>query len=292
VSSYKELIKNGQTKKSRYVNLYNTDFNIQKKAEIDATINKQNNPIYMEGLFKPIETQRWLNWLRPSINLEINPNKNKDELKEAFQKLLSLFEENDKLSNMNHISAPNYLLDYFNIEEFKNESLIVEIKSSRNAAEKLFWYDVKYIFSAETNFMFSKLQEVYELAFPKNNNFDEYIKISNAFDTVDNNSYLQKLSTKANKAIKEAQKYIYGDYLKLLYPPISIKKHFFAIQDILELQMQIHDTGYKNITEFNISEYEKINDELIQSSFINCIDILKYLLRTPLDIIDEIQMNK
>lgn len=285
--SFRDLIQNGETQKSRYVNLYNTDLNRQKKAEMDAAVYKQNNPIYMEGLFKPVESQRWLNWLRPSINLEINPNKNKDELKESFQKLLTLFDENENLSNVNHISAPNYLIDYFDIEQFKDESLIVDIKSPRNPAEKLFWYDVKYIFSAQTDFFFSKLQEVYELAFPENNDYNEYIDIYNTSDEIDEITYDLKLSKKANQSIKEARKYIYGDYLKLLYPKISIEKHFFAIKDILEIQMQTNDTGYKNITELSDSEYEKLNNDLLHLSFDERMTIVKSILRTPLDIIDE-----
>jgi len=286
--SFEEFIKSGQTRKSRYINLYNTDINIQKIADIDAYRNKQNNPINMEELFKPVESKRWLNWLRPSINLEINPNKNKEELKEAFQKLLTLFDENESLSKVNHISAPNYLIDYFDIESFKDESLSTDIKSPRNSAEKLFWYDVKYIFTAQTDFFFSKLQEVYELAFPDNNDFGEYIDIHNTSDDVDKNSYKLKFTKKANMSVKEAQQYIYGGYLKLLYPKVSIEKHFFAIKDILEVQMQTNNTGYKNIIELSDSEYEKLNNDLLHRSFDERMKIVKYILRTPLDIIDEI----
>ena len=71
--SFKKVIQENETAKSHYVNLYNTDFYITKYADIDAYKNKQQNAIPLESLTKPINTQRWLGWLRPSINLEINP---------------------------------------------------------------------------------------------------------------------------------------------------------------------------------------------------------------------------
>ena len=288
--SFKDTIKKGETKKSQYVNLYNININNKNETDIDAYRHKQKNEITLEGLFKPIETQRWLGWLRPSINIEIFPNKNKDELKQAFQKMLTLFDTNEILTKMNYISAPNYLLDHYNIDEFQNESLLLDIKSPRDAAMKLFWFDAKYIFSYETDFSFSKLREIFDNVFESDkNDFDDYIDISNRYNDNENNHYNLIFSSKAKKAISEATNYIYGNYLKLIYPEVSIREHFFAVKDILDCKYLFFKHQNKSILEVSATEYQEYYKSLLNQDIETRTKIIQHIFRSPFDIIDEIK---
>lgn len=288
--AFKDFRKEGETKKSVYVNLYNVDINNNNEVETDAYRHKQKNAIPLEGLFKPIETQRWLGWLRPSINIELFPNKNKDELKQALQKMLTLFDTNETLTKMNHISAPNYLLDYFNIDKFQNESLLLDIKSPRDAAMKLFWFDAKYIFNYETDFSFAKLREIFDLVFRLDkHDFDQYIDISNKHNNIKDNNYEHIFSLKAKKAISEATTYIYGDYLKLIYPKVSIREHFFAVKDILDCKSLFFQCQYKSILEVSEEEYQEYYKILLNQDKETRIKIIQHIFRSPLDIIDDIK---
>jgi len=195
---------------------------------------------------------------------------------------------NNKLNKLNHITAPNYILDYFDINELNAESLLLDIDPPRNVAKKLFWYDAQYIYGIKTDLSFEILQKIYELAFEKDNDFNKYITISNSNEDVDNNTYDLVLSRSAKNSINEAKKYIYGDYLKLVYPKISIEKHFFAVEDILECQLY-KKIKFKTIQDITDKEYEEINKQILYTNLETKLIIIQHLIRNPMDVIDEIQ---
>jgi len=58
------------------------------------------------------------------------------------------------------------------------------------------------------------------------------------------------------------------------------------------VQLNSYDTEYKNITELSFLDYEILNNKLYRDNSTNTLDIVKYILRTPLDVIDEILMHK
>lgn len=303
-------------KVSDRIELLNSEFKAvyNNEEKYSAQEVKRKNPIFITSLLDQIGENRWLNELRPSINIEFNPYKKHDEIKKNFEEFLRLFNNESILNKMNYISSPNCLLDSGDYDDFINQKIQAQ-GSPKKPEIKLFLFDMMYILGlnnienhkykytiSQSNYMI--MQEIFSECFEKDeesgkridfvneyleldskNDIHEHIKVSYEDSLVketkieSQSTHTYRLNEKAIREIKQTKKYIFGDYLKLIYPYKSVDMFLSSVEK---------NQQYSDVTKTDFNTYtELLKKEFLLKDFETKKRNIEHIYSTPYDYVAE-----
>lgn len=272
-------------KKDQHYNYSDIYFTYTSKAPGDSgEMYKREHVIDLDMMLGDKHRERWLEHLKPSLYLKINPYHSQEQLKSDLAKVLHLIRED----------YPEYATSEFMINEHgKYEgSFRTPTIQPINSICALILYDLKNIFHISNP---QKIQDLLIQRFKRetyNNNFNKFFRSSKR-----SNGHQLIFKTVHKTNIEEVQERINGKYLNYIYSESVVDAHIEMIRneyysyegedsfDTFIKQLKLEDNIKDrlehlllDIKSYSQEEYEALSKKLFNYQLISGNEIFKILL--------------
>lgn len=230
-----------------YSDIYELD--TYKQPGISAEDYKRQHTLDMDMLLDNRSSERWLNHLRPSLYLKINPNHSQDTLKLDVLAALKKIEQ-----EIPEYATPEILINEY--AELENSFITSNKFRPKSSAVALIMYDLKNIIQVPSA---SIIQDILQGEFEKEY---ETFKFNQYFTQINqgNDEYAPGFELKImEKKMTEVIKRINGGYLDYVYSNNAQRAHF----DLLSQRFMDHfRVNYTDEHVSMLKTHENIKDKL------------------------------
>lgn len=244
---------------------------------------KKENTLDIDMVLNDKNRERWLEHLKPSLYIKINPYHSHKDLKSDLVKLLKEIKK-----KYPEYATPEFMINEYGEVESSFRAPTVQLKS----VIALMMYDLRYIFNITSP---SKQEDILKSTFDTATYY-EHIAHYFVRDSYYTHDYVARFSDGNMRKIKEVTQRINGSYLKYIYPDSSAKAHLDMIKkdfyeysednidefiEILKSQLNIKDKLeylLLDVTRYTNEEYKKWSEELFNYSKISENEIFNIIL--------------